>query len=129
MRILVDADFLIALAKSDDSNHKKALILAENFKGSFFFTTQFTLPESATVLSYKVSHKDAVSFLLRSRKLSLVELPFDDKLRDATDLLFYSQKKKGTSWIDCLNIVSVKTYNLDGILSFDKFYKKHIHVF
>ena len=44
-------------------------------------------------------------------------------------IYYFILKKKGTSWIDCLNIVSVKTYNLDGILSFDKFYKKHIHVF
>jgi predicted nucleic acid-binding protein len=129
MRILVDADFLIALAKADDSNHKKAISLAEKLKGNFFFSTQFTVPESSTVFSYKVSQKDATKFLLQVRKMDLIELPFDKKLSDLTDELFVSVKTKGTSWIDCLNVVSVKSYNLDGILSFDKFYKKHIKVF
>jgi len=40
------------------------------------------------------------------------------------DELFATQGAKGTSWIDCLNVVVVKNYKLDGMLSFDAFYKK-----
>lgn len=125
MRILVDADFLVALAKKDDSNHAKAVTLAEKFTGSFFFITQFTIPEAATVLSYKVSQDSAKSFLNKTRKMNLVELPFAHNLSESTDSLFNSSSKKGTSWIDCLNITYVKNFQLDGILSFDKFYQKN----
>lgn len=125
MRILVDADFLVALAKKDDSNHKKAIALAEKLAGSFFFVTQFTIPEATTVLSYKVSQNSAKIFLNETRKMNLIELPFAQNLSESTDSIFNSSHKKGTSWIDCLNIAYVKNFQLDGILSFDKFYKKN----
>ena len=125
MRILVDADFLVALAKKDDSNHKKAVALAEKLAGSVFFITQFTIPEAATVLSYKVSQNSAKIFLNETRKMNLIELPFAQNLLESTDFIFNSSRKKGTSWIDCLNIAYVKNFQLDGILSFDKFYQKN----
>jgi len=125
MRILVDADFLVALAKKDDSNHKKAVVLAEKLAGSFFFVTQFTIPEAATVLSYKVSQNSARIFLNETRKMNLIELPFAKNLSELTDSVFNSLRKKGTSWIDCFNIACVKNFQLDGILSFDKFYQKN----
>ena len=121
MRILVDADFLVALAKGDDSNHKKAVALAEKLAGSFFFITQFTIPEATTVLSYKVSQDSAKSFLNETRKMNLIELPFAQNLSESTDSIFNSSNKKGTSWVDCLNIAYVKNFQLDGILSFDKY--------
>ena len=125
MRILIDADFLVALAKVDDSNHKKAVVLADKLAGSFFFVTQFTIPEAVTVLSYKVSQDSAKSFLNETRKMNLIELPFAHNLSESTDSIFNSSNKKGTSWIDCLNIAYVKNFQLDGILSFDKFYQKN----
>lgn len=125
MRILIDADFLVALAKKDDSNHKKAVALAEKLAGSFFFITQFTIPEATTVLSYKVSQHSAKIFLNEIRKMNLTELPFAKNLSESTDSIFNSSNKKGTSWVDCLNITYVKNFQLDGILSFDKFYRKN----
>jgi predicted nucleic acid-binding protein len=75
------------------------------------------------VLSYKVSHTAAKNFLKKSRGL-FVELPLNEEVITLADKIFLSQNKKGTSWIDCLNIAFIKYYYLDGILSFDKFYKK-----
>lgn len=124
MRILLDADFLVALAKVDDLNHARAISIAKELQGSFFFTTFFTIPETTTVLSYKISQDAAKKFLAEARKMNVVELSFDKRISDFTDELFLSIKSKGTSWIDCLNVVYTKEYQLDGILSFDKFYKK-----
>jgi len=45
-------------------------------------------------------------------------------INDEADKIFLSRKEKGISWIDCFNAAAVKIYKLDGILSFDKFYKK-----
>lgn len=124
MKLLADADFLVALAKEDDSNHLKALKKVGAVDSAIIFVTPFTIPEAATVLSYKVSQEAARKFLNEARKKNLIELPLDLRLTKEADALFLTQRQKGISWIDCLNVAMIKTYNLDGILSFDKFYKK-----
>jgi len=123
-KILVDADALVALAKPDDSNHKKALKIAKKIKHSALFITPFTIPEAATVISYRVSQKAAKTFLKAARERNLVELSLTTQAVKSADEIFLSQKRKGTSWIDCLNVTMVKIHSLDGIFSFDKFYSR-----
>lgn len=123
-KILVDADALVALAKADDSNHKRALKIATKLKKDTLFITPFTIPEVSTVISYRVSHKAARIFLLEARKKNLVELPLNFSATKSADEIFLAQKRKGTSWIDCLNAAMVKINFLDGIFSFDKFYSR-----
>ena len=124
MKLLLDADFLVALVKEDDANHLRAVAKAKELKEASLFVTCFTVPEAATVLSYKVSHSAAKKFLEETRKKSFLELPFDQETARAADRIFLSQSRKGTSWIDCYNAAIIKAYSLGGILSFDKFYRK-----
>ena len=124
MRALVDADFLVALAKEDDSNHKKALAKLAELADIVVFITPFTVSEAVTVLSYKVSQKVAKDFLASLRQKIFIELPMEKAVIEEADKIFLSRKEKGISWIDCFNTAAVKIYQLDGILSFDKFYKK-----
>jgi predicted nucleic acid-binding protein len=129
MKILVDTDFLIALIKIDDKNHLKAIDKVQKIKEAKVFITPFTIPETVTVLSYKVSHIAAKNFLKVARN-KLSELPLNEEIIASADKIFLSQNKKWTSWIDCLNVALIKYYKLDGILSFDKFYiKLGINVF
>jgi predicted nucleic acid-binding protein len=123
MKILVDTDFLIALIKIDDKNHLKAIDKVQKIKEAKVFITPFTIPETVTVLFYKVSHTAGKSFLKVARN-KLPELPLNEEIIASADKIFLSQNKKGTSWIDCLNVALIKYYKLDGILSFDKFYLK-----
>lgn len=123
-KILVDADALIALAKPDDSNHKKALIIAKRLKNDILFITQLTIPEASTVISYRISQKAAKIFLIAMRKRNLMELVLDSEAIKLADEVFLAQKRKGTSWINCLNVALMKINSFDGIFSFDKFYPK-----
>jgi predicted nucleic acid-binding protein len=123
MRLLVDTDFLIALIKEDDKNHSKAISKLKGLKEALIFVTPFTIPETATVLSYKVSQKSAKKFL-REAMRKFVELPLNEEIIALADKIFLTQNKKGISWIDCLNAAIVKYYKFEGILSFDKFYSK-----
>lgn len=67
MRFLADSDFLIALAKEDDTNHAIATTKAEQYRLASIFVTPFVIPEAATVLSYRVSHEAARQFLEGAR--------------------------------------------------------------
>jgi predicted nucleic acid-binding protein len=122
--ILVDTDALVATIKEDDSNHKKAIAIDKKFKNSTYYITPFTIPETATVLSNKMSQKTAKEFLSKARIENFVEVPLTPDLVREADQIFVSQNKKGTSWIDCLNVAVVRSKKLDGIFSFDKFYQK-----
>ena len=124
MKILVDADFLVALNKPNDTNFKNALSKVVFFKESEIFITQFTIPEAITVLSYKTSQEQAKKFLTESRSNNFSVIELDESLQEKTDQIFLAQKKKGTSWVDCLNVAAIQYYHLDGILSFDRFYQQ-----
>ncbi|MBM3283609.1 type II toxin-antitoxin system VapC family toxin [Candidatus Gottesmanbacteria bacterium] len=124
MKILVDADVLVALAKEDDNNHPKAVKIAKSLEKETLFITPLAIPEAATVLSYRISQKIAGQFLNEARQRKLVELSLTPQTCLLTDEIFLKQKQRGISWIDCLNIAMVQVYHLDGIFSFDKFYSK-----
>ena len=126
--ILLDTDAIVALVKEDDSNHKKALQLNQRLKGMKVksFLSPFTTFETATVISYKISHPRAKDFLrsVRANNLPIVEL---DKGGELADLWFYKQTKKGTSYFDCYNMALLERYKnqINAIFSFDEVYKRN----
>ena len=124
IKLLVDADALVALSKSDDTNHQKALMLMRKTKNPYFYVSPYTIPEAVTVLSYHVSQSAAKAFLDRIRTKNLKQLPLTFEIEQETDRVFRGQRKKGTSWFDCFNVALMNSHPLDYIFSFDKFYKK-----
>lgn len=129
MKLLLDSDILVALAKKDDSNHQKAIgIFRKNSKATLFIS-QFCIPEVATVLSYRLSQQAATEFLKSVRKRELNEIQIDKEIRNLTDSIFTSQKSNGISWIDCCNVALMRSISFDALVSFDKFYfKQNIRV-
>lgn len=125
-KVLVDADGLIALAKKDDSNHKKAVRISGKLEKveSSLFVSPFAIGEAATALSRRADQFSAIKFLQFIRQKQLEELSFTEEAKEKTDEIFLAQSKKGTSWFDCANAALIKIYSLNSIFSFDKFYKQ-----
>lgn len=123
-KILVDTDFLFALVVENDVHHRIAIEKLQKYEKDIFFITSFTIPEVVTVLSHKVSQEQAKNFLKQERESSFTVIKLDEVLQEKTDQIFLAQKKKGASWVDCLNAAAVQVHHLDGILSFDRFYQK-----
>ncbi len=122
MNVLIDADALVALAKSDDSNHTKASAIAKTIQNVPIFLSPFTIPEATTVLSHRISQVAAAKFLRETRKQTYTVFPLTEELTGLADELFLSQTTKGTSWPDCLNMAIAKSYSIDAIFSFDHVY-------
>ena len=124
--ILIDADALVALAKVDDSNHKKAISISKNLqmRGVFWLFSPFTIAESTTVLSHKVSQRSAKDFLRAIRELDIPVLSLKEEDIPLVDTWFLKQEKKGTSYFDCYNMAILQKHKdlLLGIFSFDKIY-------
>jgi predicted nucleic acid-binding protein len=127
--ILVDADALVALAKTNDSNHQKATKLSKKLQktGVIYYFSPFTVAEAATVLSYKTSHQSAKKFLEQIRELDIPILELSEKHLVLADKWFFKQNRKGTSYFDCYNIALLDRYKnqLSAIFSFDSIYKRN----
>lgn len=127
--ILVDADALVALAKIDDSNHRKALNISKKLQktGVTWIVSPYTIAEAVTVLSYKVDQKEAKRFLAEVRNLDLGTLSLKEENLKLADDWFLKQDKKGTSYFDCYNMALLELHNktLLGIFSFDRIYKSN----
>lgn len=126
-RILADADAIVALIKRDDANHEQATNLAKQAheNGFEFFISQYTVAEVCTVLSNKVSQQVAVEFLASLYEKSITIIGATEVVFLEAEKVFTEQKKKGTSYFDCLNIALVGQGRYDAIFSFDKIYARN----
>jgi len=129
-KILLDADALIALINKDDSNHNRALKINQEFQksGVSRYVSPFTIFETITVLSHKISHQIAKDFLIEVRKKDyFLTICLDEKNAILADKWFLKQTIKGISYFDCYNMALLERYKnqLYGIFSFDAIYKKN----
>lgn len=125
---LLDTDSLVALVREDDSNHVKAVRIYQKLRTekTSFFLSPFTTAETATVLSYKLSHQRAKEFLKEMRENDLPVLALEEN-SELADKWFLKQNKKGTSYFDCYNMALLDRYKrqFDAIFSFDSIYRKN----
>lgn len=126
--VLVDADALVALVKTDDLNHQKAMRISLSLQknGCTWYVSPYTIGEVVTVISYKISHAVAKNVLQQLRKLALNPLSLRDN--DLADKWFIKQNKKGSSYFDCYNMALLERYKkeLNGLIfSFDAIYKRN----
>lgn len=127
--VLVDADALVALVKSDEQNHKRALTISRTLqkKSCTWYISPFTIGEVVTVISHKVNQATAKKVLKELRKQNLNLLTLKDKYIHLADDWFNKQSKKGTSYFDCYNMALLERYKnqFNAIFSFDGVYKRN----
>ena len=127
--ILVDADALVALVKTNEPNHHRALSISSALqkKGCIWYISPFTIGEVVTVISHKVNQATAKKVLEELRKQNLNLLTLKDEHIHLADDWFNKQNKKGTSYFDCYNMALLERYGkqLNAIFSFDGVYKRN----
>lgn len=130
MKKLIDSDFLVGLFRDDDVHHEKTLVALEREieNKSGLYVVNLVLFETATVLAHRVDMDAVRLFYEKLPKLNLKTISFDEGSENMSWEIFLKQTKKGCSFVDCANLAVFKIYNLDGILSFDKFYPQNIRL-
>lgn len=125
MKLLVDSDCLVGALREDDPHQKAAtkLLKSHREKGEILYVLNIVLQETATVLSHRTGMNAVRLFFRTFPSLNLRIINLDDSLEKNAWDLFLEQTKKGTSFVDCANLATLDFYKLDGILSFDEFYK------
>lgn len=124
--VLVDSDAFVGKFNPLDAHHSQCKDLFEQLKtgGKRLVTTNLVVLETATVLSYRRGQQAAREFLERFVYAGKIDIiPVNSDLQEKTLDLFLQQTKKGTSVIDCSNVVVMRHYHIPTIFSFDRFYK------
>lgn len=123
---LVDSDTFVALFLPDDALAPTVQQLFRDIEANHqnIATTNWVVAETATVLSNRDSQKTAINFLTMIDEGEIPVLAISEALERTTQQIFRSQKKKGTSMIDCSNIATAQYYEVPNLLSFDRFYRR-----
>lgn len=125
MKLLVDSDCLVGALKEGDPHQKVAtkLLKSHGEKGDILYVQNIVIQETAAVLSHRTGMNAVRLFFQTLPSLDLSIIKLDDELEKRAWEIFLQQTKKGTSFVDCANLAVIDLYHLEGILSFDGFYK------
>ena len=125
MRILADSDFLIAIFRENDALHTQALRLLKKIQKNKaeLYISNWVRAEAVTVISFRLGMTEARLFADNLQE-GVGALFVDEVTFHQSWGLFLSQNKKGSSFVDCSNLILLEKFNFDGIASFDKFYPK-----
>lgn len=124
--VLVDTDAIIALTIQTDASHERAQEIKKILDGEkrAIGVTNLVIQEVVTVLSHRISHREAVSFYQRIKNNPPKIVFIDPDLEELAYHLFLRQTKKGTSFVDCANMAVMQKLSLREIFSFDQIYKR-----
>lgn len=127
-KVIIDSNVFVAVFLLEDSLHSRATQLVSELKrkGAVFYTIDLVLQESATVLSMRKGMTSARTFYASVHDFVDQTVPFDENLEKESWKIFLSQTKKGSSFVDCAVLASVRHYKIDKIASFDRFYPKEL---
>ena len=124
--VLVDSDAFIGWLIAADAHHSqvKAVLRRIREQGATLTTTSYVIAETATLLSRRYAHEYACRFIafIHSTEFPVIEVM--GELREQAEDLFFTQKIEKVSLIDCANVVAVKRFAVNSILSFDRFYRR-----
>lgn len=125
-QILVDSDAFVGWFLEHDAHHARMATELERIKREKLttVTTSYVVGESATVLSHRSGQKLARRFIRFTARLPVIHI--SDELHQEALALFARQTKKGTSIVDCANVIVWQRYGMAEILSFDRFYKSFV---
>jgi predicted nucleic acid-binding protein len=124
--VLIDSDAFIAWLRPSDLLHDNARTMFTQLaqQETPVTTTSLVVLETATVLSYREGPGVAKRFLDLVEASHLPVIHIDAELQQATIELFKSRAVRGTSMVDCANIVVARRLGIPQVLSFDHFYRQ-----
>lgn len=124
--VVGDADAIIALANSEDSNHKEAVRITQEF-----ITSQVRVIYPVTAVIEAVTHIQralnsgitafGTAQLMVDPAIEVVEVN-KQTLTNAINYFSPTTSKKNTLF-DCVVAATAQEYKADAVFSFDKFYK------
>jgi len=131
IQVLVDSDAFVGMMLTKDTHYKQSKTIFETLrqKTISIVTTSAVIGETATVLSHRIGQEVANQFLNTTTILGGIPIiHVDEEIHEQALKVFMAQQIKGTSYVDCVNVVVCRKFNIPNIFSFDKAYPKHFGI-
>jgi uncharacterized protein len=128
MRIFVDTSAWFALNSRKDQHHQHARDFITSIKTGpvLFLTTDYIVDETLTLLRFKISHREAVSFLRvlsRSPRIAYEQVTPDHLKR--AEAIFSRYRDKPWSFTDCVSFAFMEEKGLEDAFAFDENFSQY----
>lgn len=126
--IFVDSSAFVAWFFARDAHHQDAVARFDWVKTQQLMpiTSSFVVDETATVLSNRDGQSLARKFLDFANTVQTIFIT--EEIRRDIHVLFHQQQMKGTSIVDCSNIVVMQRLSIPSIFTYDGDFTKQFHV-
>jgi predicted nucleic acid-binding protein len=127
--LFVDTNAFVAVFDEDDDHHDRANAVLDGIgDGSLsygpLYTSRYVVSETATVLLYGSSHRDAVEALASIRGSSTLNvLEVTEQLFEKTASQFAQYDDQEISFVDHMNSVLSEEYGIEHIFAFEEDFK------
>lgn len=127
MRVLVDADALVALNDKNDSGYGWSVETSRGLseRNTELFLSSYSYGEAVTVLSMRVGLEKTVRFAEIIEKSDYVLVEVDKLLRFKGLEWFKKQTSKNARFTDCVNMALMRDLGIEWVFSRDKHYKQN----
>ena len=122
MNLLVDTSAWFALNSRRDKRHRAAIEFVRQFRliPVIFYTTDYVVDETATLLRMKVSHRQAVNFLNSiTRNPNVIRAQVSRDILIRAEEIFRGYSDKRWSYTDCVSFAFMDAEMLDNAFAFD----------
>ncbi|MBE6488602.1 MAG: type II toxin-antitoxin system VapC family toxin [Methanosphaera stadtmanae] len=127
-KILVDTSFIVSLFRKNDENHRIAKENATLIENNKCYITNYVLNEVITVLAMRSKDMKLTKMVYYFMQDNFIIINEQDTTNFNTEVMnIFEKYNKDTfhlSFIDCSLILLFKEYNLDSLVSFDKWFEK-----
>ena len=123
MKLFVDTGAWFALNSRSDENHRTAAGFVRRFKKEpvLFYTTDYVVDETVTLLRFKVSHSQALVFLdFLTESSHVARVQVSSELVGRAEGIFRTYRDKLWSFTDCVSFAFMDELGLEEAFSFDQ---------
>jgi len=125
--IFVDSCAWLALNDKKDQFHLKAVEINRELisKGYKYYTTNFVLDETITLVRMCIGHSAAVTFYEMLKSTKLIEIiKINDKIEDYAWEIFKKYSDKDFSFTDCTSFYVMQNYNFNKSFTNDHHFEQ-----
>lgn len=130
MKVFIDTGAFCSIANKKDKEHQILSNILNSLvtKKAIFYTSNFILSETYTLIRFRVSHKNAVKFMNEFESSNIKALRVSQDIEDRAKEIFKQYKDKTFSFADCTSFSLIDAHGFDHVLTLDShFYQYHFN--